>query len=146
MMININDMKISIRIFLIGTTFALASTTMAQQAPKKQDSLGRAAKVGSRLEAPRDAVGRKKFERDHYRRSLGVDSVKAEQLQKVHSDYKSGVGRVMADTSLNDAGKRAAIDRLIQLKNSQLEKLLTPAQQSKVIPTTERKRTDTKGQ
>jgi len=138
------DMKTVGTIFL--AIFALASIAKAQQPQKKQDSLGRTAKVGSRLEAPRDAAARKKFERDHYRRTLGVDSARAEQLQKVHSDYKSGVGRVMADTSLNDAGKRAAIDRLIQLKNLQLEKLLTPAQQSKMIPTTERKRTDTKGQ
>jgi|GEM_PF-1205176 len=119
-------------IIFLGTSFA-----SAQDFERKQDTLRRT-KVGTRLEVPKDAGGRKRLERDHYRRTLGVDSVKAEQVLKVQAEYKSGVALIVADTSLNDAGKRVAIDRLIRLKNRQLEGLLTPAQQSRVIPTTER--------
>ena len=123
---------------VVLTTAAVGGAVAQETVHRKADTLKRE-RVGFRQEVVSDAAGRKRVERDHFRRTLGVDSVRAEQLLKVQSEYKSGVARVVADTSLNDAGKRAAIDRLIGLKNRQLEGLLTPAQQSKVIPTTERR-------
>ncbi|MFN0291066.1 hypothetical protein [Pedobacter helvus] len=134
-------MKGTLRISFIAVVLTVAAVggTVAQETVhKKADTLKRE-KVGFRQEVARDAAGRKRVERDHYRRTLGVDSAKADQVLRVSTEYKSGVAKVVSDTSLNDAGKRAAIDRLIVLKNRQLEGLLTPAQQSKVIPTTERR-------
>lgn len=132
-------------IALLGLLLLVGIGAMAQQAPRRLDTLQRP-KVGSRLEVPKDAAVRKKFERDHYRRTLGLDSARAEDLLRVQSEYKAAVARVVSDTSLSDVGKRAAIDRLIGLKNSQLERLLTPAQQLRVIPTTERRGAPGRGQ
>lgn len=125
---------------------ALAGSARGQEIDRRQPQSNKTFPVGKRLEIPKDAAGRKRFERDHYRRTLGIDSVKAEQVLKVQTEYKAAMGGVVADTSLNDLGKRAAIDRLIGLKNAQLERLLTPLQQSKVIPTTERTPRAVRGQ
>jgi hypothetical protein len=47
----------------------------------------------------------------------------------------------MADASIDEATKRARIKALIDAKNQRHQALLTPAQQTKIIPTTERETT-----
>lgn len=73
-----------------------------------------------------------------YRHSLGVDSVKAGQVSRIQSEYKSGLSVLMKDTSLTDQGRRAKVMELMEAKNIKLRKILSPAQQEKIIPTTER--------
>ncbi len=73
-----------------------------------------------------------------YSRILQIDSVKAAQVSQIQDSYKTSLRAVTADTSLNEAARRAKINVLIGEKNRQLKLLLTPAQQEKVIPTTER--------
>jgi len=73
-----------------------------------------------------------------YRKELQVDSVKAQKVSQIQDNYKAGMHRLMTDTSLNEAGKRAKIKVLMDVKNQQLRLLLSPAQQAKIIPTTER--------
>lgn len=81
---------------------------------------------------------RQKQERNFYRKTLQVDSVKATQVSQVQATYKTALKTVIADTSLNEAAKRARISTLMETKNQQLRNLLSPAQQQKIIPTTER--------
>ena len=76
-----------------------------------------------------------------YRKELQVDSVKAQKVSQIQDNYKAGMHRLMTDTSLNEAGKRAKIKVLMDVKNQQLRLLLSPAQQDKIIPTTEREQT-----
>ncbi|MNL75091.1 hypothetical protein D3C87_2008390 [compost metagenome] len=62
----------------------------------------------------------------------------------VQSNYKMALRAIMADTSLKVEGRRAKVKALIDGKNQQLRGLLTPAQQEKIIPTTEREPAKTK--
>lgn len=75
---------------------------------------------------------------EFYRSSLQVDSAKADKVGQIQASYKAGMNQAIADTSLNDAAKRARIKALMDAKNQQLRLLLSPAQQAKMIPTTER--------
>lgn len=84
------------------------------------------------------AAQRQKQERNYYRKSLGVDSVKAAQVAQVQNSYKAALNLIVADTSLNEAARRAKIGALMEVKNQKLKGLLSPAQQEKIIPTTER--------
>jgi hypothetical protein len=84
------------------------------------------------------AAQRQKQERNFYRKSLGVDSVKAVQVSQVQDAYKAALNVIVSDTSLNEAAKRARISALMEVKNQKLRGLLSPAQQEKIIPTTER--------
>lgn len=82
-----------------------------------------------------------KQKRDHrnfYRTSLKIDSAKAEQVLQVQETYKSNLKAISADSSLNIDNRRAKIKQLIDAKNQNLQRLLTPAQLEKLIPTTER--------
>ena len=74
----------------------------------------------------------------YYRKALQVDSVKALQVARIQDSYKFGLNQVLVDTSLNEAAKRIRIKTLMDAKNQQLRLLLSPAQQAKIIPTTER--------
>lgn len=77
-------------------------------------------------------------QQNFYRSSLQVDSAKADKVSQIQDNYKAGMNQAMADTSLNDAAKRVRIKNLMDAKNQQLRLLLGPAQQAKMIPTTER--------
>lgn len=80
----------------------------------------------------------KPIQKNYYRNSLKIDSVKAEQVSQIQHSYKLGLSLIMADTALNEAAKRVKISALIEVKNKKLKTLLSPAQQEKIIPTTER--------
>ena len=73
-----------------------------------------------------------------YRKSLLLDSVKADQVSQVQAEYKSKLIFLMSDTSLNGAVRKAKTQMLMENKNQELKKLLTPAQQEKIIPLSER--------
>lgn len=83
-------------------------------------------------------IKQQKENRNYYRKALQVDSVKAEKVSQIQAIYKAGINQLMADTSLNDAVKRVRIKSLMDAKNQQLRLLLSPTQQAKIIPTTER--------
>lgn len=82
-------------------------------------------------------VQQQKLQQNFYRRTLQVDSAKAEQVSKVQDSYKASMKVVEADTTLNETSRRAKIRMLMEQKNQQLRQLLSPAQQRKIIPTTE---------
>jgi len=77
-------------------------------------------------------------QRNHYRKTLQIDSSKAELVLKIQTDYKKGISALEADSSLTDSGRRTKIELLIREKNRRLKGILNSAQQSKLIPTTER--------
>lgn len=81
---------------------------------------------------------RQKQERNFYRKTLQVDSLKANQVSQIQDAYKAGLKAIIADTSLNETAKRARISALMETKNRQLRSMLSPAQQEKIIPSTER--------
>lgn len=81
---------------------------------------------------------KQRMQQNFYRRTLQVDSVKASQVAKIQASYKEALNAIVADTTLNDTARRVRIKAIMGLKNRQLEQLLTPAQQAKIIPTTER--------
>lgn len=85
------------------------------------------------------AENTKRKQHSFYRRTLQVDSAKAAHVTTIQDQYKAGLKTVIADTSLNEAAKRLKIEALINAKNQQLRLLLSPAQQEKIIPTTERR-------
>lgn len=82
---------------------------------------------------------RQKLEqRNVYRQTLQIDSLKADQIWEAQNTYKETLKTVMADTTLNDGAKRSRIKLLMEVKNEKLRKLLNDSQQRKLIPTTER--------
>lgn len=76
--------------------------------------------------------------RTHYRQTLQVDSAKAERVAQIQESYKTSMKLAMADSSLNDHTRRAKYQALMEEKNIQLRKFLSPAQQEKIIPHAER--------
>lgn len=86
----------------------------------------------------RTELQKKRDQHLFYRRTLQVDSVKAAQVAKVQDDYKLALKTVLADSAQTQLVKRERIKALIDAKNQKLKQLLTPAQQEKIIPTTER--------
>ncbi|TCC97850.1 hypothetical protein [Pedobacter hiemivivus] len=110
-------------LFLILTGMVFNSYGQEQKSQKQDASI---------------AVQRQKQERNYYRKSLGVDSLKAVQVAQVQNAYKAALNIIVADTSLNEAAKRTRISALMEVKNQKLRGLLSPAQQEKIIPTTER--------
>ncbi|TKC60160.1 hypothetical protein FBD94_14695 [Pedobacter hiemivivus] len=109
--------------FLILTGMVFNSYGQEQKYPKQDVSI---------------TAQRKKQERNYYRKSLGVDSVKAAQVSQVQNAYKAALNIIVADTSLNEAARRTRISALMEVKNQKLRGLLSPAQQEKIIPGTER--------
>ena len=73
-----------------------------------------------------------------YRQSLQLDSAKAEQVALVQEQYKASMKAAMADSSLSEASRRSRYQQLMDNKNQQLRKLLSPVQQEKMIPSSER--------
>lgn len=72
------------------------------------------------------------------RQQLNVDSAKADQIDAIQAAYKTSLGRVFS-SGLSEDRKRRAMDSLARVKNTKLANILTPEQQMKFIPTTERK-------
>jgi hypothetical protein len=71
---------------------------------------------------------------------LGVDSVKAKQIGAIQEEYKAGMGRLNTNTTLTETQRHQAVDSLMRRKNAKLSTLLTPEQQAKIIPSTERRK------
>lgn len=95
--------------------------------------------LGERVSAQeKKEIPQRLEQRNYYRKTLQLDSVKAEQVAQVQADYKKSLAIVAGDSALTDKGRRAKIDLLIAEKNRRLKTILTPSQQQKVIPTTER--------
>ena len=80
-----------------------------------------------------------KQQQNFYRKLLQIDSNKAIEVTKIQSDYKALLTLIESDTSLNEVSRRIRIQAAIEGKNQMLQHLLNPAQQAKIIPTTERK-------
>jgi hypothetical protein len=74
-----------------------------------------------------------------YSRVLSASQDTATRVSNIMSTYKEGVKKVVADATLSEEARRVKIDELIAEKNKKLALLLSPAQQAKIIPTTERK-------
>ncbi len=87
-----------------------------------------------------DSLKLKQARQQHafYRKTLQVDSAKSVQVARIQDSYKAGMSQLMADTSLHEEVKRVRIKTLMDAKNQQLRQLLNPAQQEKIIPSTER--------
>lgn len=75
-----------------------------------------------------------------YSKTLAVGKDTAQLVFTIMDTYKESVKKVVADATLSEEIKRVKIDELIKEKNKKFELLLTPAQQEKIIPTTERKK------
>ncbi|MDT3403603.1 hypothetical protein [Mucilaginibacter terrae] len=77
-------------------------------------------------------------QRMYYRQSLHIDSAKAQQVAQVQDEYKAGLNALMAETGLSQEQRKQRVKALMQEKNRKLKTMLTPEQQAKIIPTTER--------
>lgn len=90
----------------------------------------------------RDTVKHKESEQHRMnrfiRQRLTVDSVKAEKINAIQDKYKASMKQVMGNGSLSENQKHRAMDSLVSRKNTALSALLTPEQQAKFIPSTER--------
>ena len=86
----------------------------------------------------KDSLGNAKRQLDHYRKSLGLDVAKAAQVNSIGDQYKKELNQLMADTTLGMAVRKEKIHALMSRKNGQLKKLLSLAQQQRMIPPSER--------
>jgi hypothetical protein len=76
----------------------------------------------------------------YYTKTLSISHDSSKLVVTIMDSYKESVKKVIADVTLTEEVKRVKIDDLIAEKNKKLELLLTPAQQAKIIPSTERKK------
>ncbi len=79
-----------------------------------------------------------------YRKNLKLDSAKATEVHAVHERYKQEMKAAEADTTLGPSARGKRIQALMDKKNKRLEELLTPGQQQKLIPPSERVKPVTK--
>lgn len=84
----------------------------------------------------RDSLKRREVQ--HLRQRLNIDEQKAQQVEKIQSDYKTALYELEKDSSLGEEQKRIQFRALVATKNRKLEQLLDAAQQQKMIPATER--------
>lgn len=117
-------MKASIYIFFL-VLMGMGVNSFGQDQKRKQSVLS-------------ELQRQKQQQQNYYRKTLQVDSVKAKEVSAVQDAYKSALKVVIADTSLNEAARRVRIGELMEIKNRKLRSMLSPAQQEKIIPTTER--------
>ena len=75
-----------------------------------------------------------------YSKTLTTSRDTATLVTNIMSTYKANAKKIIADPTLSEEARRAKIDELIADKNKKLALLLSPAQQEKIIPTTERQR------
>ncbi len=73
---------------------------------------------------------------DYYKRSLNVDSAKAEQVSRIQDDYKTAM-KALEGQNQDPETRRARIKALMDDKNRRLSALLTAEQQRRIIPPTE---------
>lgn len=83
-----------------------------------------------------DQEKRRKQEQ-YFRRTIGGDSLKAVQVSKVMEEYKTALYRMMEDKSLSAEARKSKMTVLMETKNRKLSELLSPDQQSRLIPSTE---------
>ncbi|MGX5689964.1 hypothetical protein [Arcticibacter tournemirensis] len=113
-------------IFFIGY-FTSSHSTNAQTRP---DSI-RAKERGL------SSTEQKHIRINYYKGILKVDSIKAEQVNKVQADFKASVKALASDKTLGDDTRRAVIQSLIAERNRKLAAILSPEQMRKIIPSTE---------
>ena len=104
--------------FLISLLFALIlsfNTTYAQQ----QDSL-------------------KQKLIKFYSKMLTTNPDTAKLVATIMDTYKESAKKVIADVTLSEEAKRIKFDGIVEEKNKKLALILSPAQQEKIIPSTER--------
>jgi len=105
-------------------------TDAKAQVQSRQDSLNKAQKVLT----PRDENQRRN---NYYRRSLNIDSAKADQVVKIYDYYKAGM-KALEGQNFSLEERRVRVESLMEEKNEKLRAMLTPAQQEKIIPPNER--------
>lgn len=76
---------------------------------------------------------------NYYSKVLTASQDTAAQVVNIMNTYKDGVKKIVGDYTLSEATRRTKIDELIIEKNRMLVLLLSPSQQVKIIPSTERK-------
>jgi hypothetical protein len=77
--------------------------------------------------------------RDQMSKALLIPKDKAKQVMFVQLSYKEHSRQLLADSSLTEAVKRSRLNQLIRERNQHLNKLLSPAQVSKIVPQAEQK-------
>jgi len=96
--------------------------------------------------AQQPELQRQRQQANYYRRGLQADSQQIARVAVIQSAYKASLYAIMADTTMNEAAKRLRIAALMDDKNRKLSQFLTPAQQQKVIPASERNTMENSGQ
>ena len=115
--------------------FTLVVAVFISSAGYSQDSLR---KAQQQKPHPLTSADQKDSQQAYYRQVLGVDSVKSEQVSQIQDAYKAGMKVVLDDKNLSQDVMREKIKGLMEEKNKKLMLLLTPDQQEKIIPGTER--------
>ena len=116
---------------LITLSIALLININVASAQSHQDSIKKAQKILTPQE-------QKQRQHNFYKRSLNIDSAKAVKVADIQDTYKAGMKKVVADQSLSQEARSAKIKALMEEKNQKLRAILSPTQQEKIIPTTER--------
>ena len=71
-------------------------------------------------------------------KSLSVSQSKAQQVVSILGEYKDNAKKVISNKNLTQDALRVKLNRLIDDKNSSLEKILTEQQLQKIVPSTEK--------
>jgi len=88
-----------------------------------------------------DSLKQKKI--NYLTKVLSTDQQTAKQVASIMDTYKVNVKQVITDATLSEDARRVKINGLIEEKNKKLALFLSPTQQAKIIPTTERKQSQT---
>lgn len=129
-------MRTLFTIITIAATMLLNQDSVIAQ-NIRTDSLARERRARQLKLSPQE---QKNQQRNYYKVSLKVDSLKAERIMKVQSNYKTSMKALEADQSMSKENRSARIKALMEEKNSKLEELLDASQQAKVIPPGEPRR------
>ena len=116
---------------LISLSIGILLSSESVQAQARPDSVVRKPRAVN-------VQQQKQQQRSYYRRALKVDSLKAEQVGRIQDEYKAGMKAVIEDQRLNQQARQARMKALVEEKNRKLSAILTPEQQSRIIPSTER--------
>ncbi|PWG81821.1 hypothetical protein [Pararcticibacter amylolyticus] len=118
-------------IFFLSLFTACFFSCSLGYAQTKQDSIAPGQRVLS-------FSGQKRIQLNFYKRTLKIDSIKAEQVDKVQSGYKESMKALEADKSLSLEIRRERIRTLIEERNRKLATFLSPEQQEQIVPSSER--------
>jgi len=88
-----------------------------------------------------DSLKQKKI--NYLTKVLSTDQQTAKQVASIMDTYKVSVKQVITDATLSEDARRVKINGLIEEKNKKLALFLSPTQQAKIIPSTERKQSQT---